>query len=262
MQIFSTFRYHFGIYKKELQCYYPVIIAVEIFAILLSVPFIYIEKAGDGPALTTNGITAISCLAVTVTMISHFREGFAMCIQNGVSRRSQFLGHLPAAAAMCLCMAVLDEAVTLLLRLLGLLPFAHIESLSLLETTFAGDVAGLSPVVTALASVIFSFFLLLGFCGIGSFTGALFYRLNKLGKIILGVSLGAGFMIGLPLLSELFYAHPDWAISRVLLNFAVSLGRLVFSSPWNLSVTGLILFSILGVFVWLLMRRAPLKLRR
>lgn len=257
MQIYSSFRYLLCSHKKDLLIYYLVLVGIQLLAVIASVPFTLVSvESADRVITSTNGITAISCMFILVSGICSFRENFSMALQNGVSRRSLLLGRLCASAMLCLVLAVLDEASTLLLRLMGLLPGVQTSSHSLLETIFTLD---LSPTLAALAAVPFSFCILLAFWGLGYFISVLFYRLNKLGKLLVGVGSGFLFLVGLPGILELYSRYPQWPVWSLLGTALSKFFELAFSAPWNAGVSCLFLFALFSAFTWLLTRRAALK---
>ncbi len=257
MQIYSSFRYLLCSHKKDLLYYYIILVGIQLLALFVAAPFTLANPESSDMVITsTNGITAISCIFILVAGICSFRENFSMALQNGVSRRSLLLGRLCASAALCLILAVLDEASTLLLRLMDLLPGVQTSSHSLLETIFTLE---LSPTLAALASVPFSFCILLAFWGLGYFISILFYRLNKLGKLLVGVGIGFLFLVGLPGIFELYSRYPQWPIWPVLGTALVNFFQLAFGAPWNAGVSCLLLFALFSAFTWLLMRRAALK---
>ncbi|WP_322181843.1 hypothetical protein [Neglectibacter caecimuris] len=260
MQIYSSFRYQLFSHKKDLLVYYLILVGMQVLAYLVSIPLTLVSAGNGGLVITSSsGISAISCIFLLVAGICSFRESFSMALQNGVSRRNLFFGRLCASAALCLIMAMIDEASTLLLRLAGLLPGVQTESFSLLETVFSSALSGLSPVLVAFAAVPFSFCLLLAFGALGYFISTLFYRLNKLGKLLIGIGSALLLLVGLPGVFELYDHYPQWPLWPVLGKALFSFFHLAFGAPWNAGVSCLILFGVFSLFTWLLMRRAELK---
>ncbi len=260
MKLYSSFRYQVCSHKNDLSLYYLIILCLHLLEIVVAVPITLAgTENGTTVIATTNGLSAVSCMFMMIAGICSFRENFSMTLQNGVSRRSLFLGGLCASAVLSLIMSVMDEILCLLFQLLDLLPGVQLESHSLLETTYSSALSGLLPALTALAAIPFSFCLLLAFWGLGYFISVLFYRLGKLGRLLIGIGSGLLFLAGLPGIFELYSRYPQWPIWAVLENMLWKLFLLAFGAPWNTGVSCLVLFAVFSFFTWLLMRRVALK---
>ncbi len=262
MKIGSSFRYYLASNKKSMIAYYITMASVYVLVLLIELAVLVFSSSSvenTASIVSTGGFTGASGIFILVCGICFFRENFYMSLQNGISRRTLFAGSLCLAGAMAALMAVIDQLLTLLMRLISFLPHISVVSMSVLESVYAAQVSGMSPVPVALAAIAFGFCALLVVWSVGYFIGALFYRLSKLGKILVGVMAGLLFMVGLPVVSELCMAHPDWLIWKVLAGAANWIARVAFGSPWNAGISCLIIFAVFSALTWLLIRRAQLK---
>ncbi len=259
MNIFPSFKYQLFTQKMMVIVYYMVYLGMTLlFGAVNLISFAMSQEnssvyMGIG---TMNGLSAVTAIMAFVSGCTSFKESFGMSLQNGVSRKSLFLGRLCAAGALCLVLAVCDEVFTLFFALFGKLPFVRVESTSLFQLIYGGTGNGLT---TALCAVAFTFFLLLAVSAAGYFCTVLFYRLSTPGKVAVGVGAGFVFTFGVPILKMLrdrFHLEALWdGLCRAWVwFFETALGNFP-----NVLVTCFAVFCAFSLFAWLLMRRAPLK---
>lgn len=263
MKIYQSFRNGFDYIKVGTLTYYAVFLGISLFFSLLgagSLLFSYQDGTHTYYITMVNGLSAVTAICAFALGCAFFKRQFALGLQNGVSRRSQFLGWLCTAGAGALLMALLDQLLVLLFTLLGKLleklPFLNLESLSLLETIYGpqGNLA-----VTSLYAVAFSFFLLLAAFSAGHFIGVLFYRLPAAGKIALLVGCGALPLIVIPALKMIRdYFHLEALYAAAVQAFTHFL-YLAFGGAPNCMVSCLAIVALFSLFSWLLARRAVLK---
>lgn len=256
MNIFASFRYQMADQKKGILVYYGVLLGMFVLVETLFVVVLPPEKNTS----SMNGVTGITAVFLFVASLCSFKENFGMSLQNGVSRRSLFLGRLCTAGAVCLITAVLDEALTLFIPLFSKLLKTDIVTHSLFENVY-GSILGdsMNPFLMGLCSVAFSFSALLAAAGLGYFITILFYRLNKLGKILVGAGVPAFFMVGVPLLKMLNERIAGGKIGEAVVRFIASSAEFLVGQPQNAMLTYLALFAMFSLFAWLLLRRAVVK---
>lgn len=255
MKIYSSFRYQLSQYRKSIEVYYFVWVCITVLVTL--VPLLFSGSLEEGAVLSMGGLSAGTAIVAFVLGLNSFKENFGMAVQNGVSRKSMFLGHLCTSAALCAVLAVMDEVFTQLFGLIGMLPGVRSETTSLLLSLYG--LQDQNMLVRILYSVAFSFFLLLAAFGLGYFITVLYYRLNKPGKIAVSVAVPAFFIVIVPLLKELRdLLHLD-ALWQSLERAVFQLLQLAFGAPWNCMLTCLVLFAAFSALAWLLVRRVSLK---
>lgn len=255
MNVFPSFKYQLLREKMTIIVYYIVQMGLTLFfggALTIG----YWDSAGNVSATTMNGLSGVTAIMAFVVGCCSFKENLGMALQNGVSRRSLFLGRMCTTGAFCLILAVCDEVLTLLFSLLGKLPMVRVEAVSLLETVYAPQWNG---ALLVLGAVAFSFCLLMAASALGYFCTTLLYRLPASGKVAVSVGAGFVFIFGVPVLKMLrdrFHLEALWeALCRGLEWFA----DLAFGAVPNCMVFHLAVFAAFSAFSWLLMRRVSLK---
>lgn len=260
MNIFPSFKYQLFTQKMMVVIYYMVFLGMTLlFSVVnlvgvMTSPEDSMVYIGVG---TMNGLSAVTAIMAFTAGCCSFKENFGMAVQNGVSRKSLFLGRISATGALCLALAVCDEVFTLFFALLGKLPFLRVQSISMLELMY-GAVGG-NWFLTALCAVAFTFFLLLAASAAGYFCTVLFYRLSTPGKVAVGVGAGFIFIFGVPVLKMLrdrFHLEVLW---EALCRFMERLLALAFGGPANWMASWFVVFCAFSLFAWLLMRKAVLK---
>lgn len=91
---------------------------------------------------------------------------------------------------------------------------------------------------------------------LGYFIGGAYYRMNKIWKIVVSITVPALLVFGLPLL---LVAAPAGVV-ETLGNWFFSAIEWVVRSPYNLALLWLGGTVFFGIFSWLLIRRAPVKI--
>lgn len=257
MNVYPSFKYQLFTQKMMVIVFYGVFLGMTLA--FGSVYLISVSMTREGSSMgigAVNGLSAATSLMVFVAGCCAFKENFAMALQNGVSRKSLFMGRLCAAVALCLILAVCDEVCTLLFSLLGKLPVLQTKAVSLFQLMYG---ATGNWILDALCSVAFSFFLLSAVSAMGYFSGVLFYRLSSTGKIIVGAALFFLVFFTVPLLKTIrdrFHLEPLWeALCQKVSEFF----SLAFGGAPNCMASCFVLFVLFSLLGWLLMRRIPLK---
>lgn len=218
MKVFASFRYQLADQKRGILTYYGVLLG---FYVLFEILFVVAAVGEDVNGSTTNGITAVTAVYVFVASLCSFKDNFGMSLQNGVSRRSTFLARLCTAGAMCAVMAVADELVTILAPLPSRLMGIEMGSMSLMENLYfsAAGAWQAGAFLLHLCSAAFGFFMLLAAAGLGYLITTLFYRLNKLGKILVGAGVPVLVFFGLPALELLDQFISNGAVIKAVSGF-------------------------------------------
>lgn len=247
MKIYPTFRYQLRDQRTAILIYYAVLLCM----ILVSCIVMLLIPAEAGGIVTTNGVTAITIFFVFILSLCAFKESFLANLQHGISRRSQFLGHLGAMGVVCAIMAVADEIyLLLLLGLHTVFPNCFGREESLYDMVYSFD--GSRP-KGPLFSMIFSLFALLAIYSLGYLITVFMYRLHKTGKIIFWTGTPTLFI----LISAYLAAHP-WLHGKVMI-FISDVIQLCFNSLPQMVLTCTLLTVLLSGIAWLLLRRATIK---
>lgn len=181
------------------------------------------------------------------------RQSMRIGVQLGVCRRTTFLGSLLSTAIAALGLAAIGEL---------LLVFAQILTSSLKHCYFSDFYTmiyhNMAPPLSLtlgehLTSVLFSACLMLCCWTAGCFFTSLFWRLNKIGCIIAGISIPV-VLNGVPAL--LYYFRQPMA---PLVNFLTFLITCAAASPWFAMGLFLIIGGIIALICWLLLRNANIR---
>lgn len=259
MNIYPSFKYQFLSQKTTVVTYYGVLLGmIVLFGSINLISFGI--HAGDSSVSVgigaINGLSSITAVMAFAVGWAAFRENFSMALQNGVSRKSLFLGRLCATGAFCFVLAVCDELVTLLFGILGKILVVRTESVSLFQLFYGGAQNWL---LDALWAVAFSFFLLLAASALGYLTVTLLYRLPLWARVaaISGTIIAVNLAIPLlKMMRDRFHLEALWG---ALCRGAAWFFDLVFNSPANTMAFCFALFCVCSGLAWLAIRRLPLK---
>lgn len=247
MNIFTSFRYQMADQKKGIIAFYIVVLAIS----LLSFCIVLLPVNGSMLTVTT-GMSSITAIYMFVAGLCSFKENFGMSLQNGVSRRSMFIARLATTAALSAILAVVDEVLTYIL----ILPYKIIGVDAVSRSLYVSIFGTMDNVLLqTICSVAFGFFVLMAASAAGYFITIMFYRLNKLGKILVGAGVPFLFMFVLPIALELMGPQLMMSIGSAVssaIEFMVSL-------PHHAMLSSFIFFAVASGFSWLMMRRACVK---
>lgn len=261
MNLYPSFRYQLSRERTSILVYYGVWFCLVVLSVLVNLFVVFpASDSSDSTIVVTNGNTAATAIFTFVTGLCAFKENFAMSLQNGVTRKTLFGGRLCVAAALCLLMSAADEVIVWLMVLISKLPRMNTYAESLAVTLY-GFRGGIPENFFARAALCigFNFFLLLFFTGLGYCISALYYRLNTPGKVAVSVSVPAFFIVGVPVLKMLrdqFHLHQ---LYQALADGLWKLLVWMFGTPYAAMLSFFVLFCIVSLFAWLLIRRAALK---
>lgn len=194
----------------------------------------------------------MTCIIFTlVTGLVAFREYFRFFQQNGISRKSQFVGWGIALAVLCL-----GEAAICLLagRIFSL--FLNYESM--FSQIYAGEFFYPNPVFFAAQEFfwIFAICLLMGSAGFA--ITLLYYRLSKIGKLLVSILVPGTLFILLPMADQpLLHGGYTWLLKQIMILATGHTEKGVFL--WIPITTALVCSALCLLAAWLMMRRAEIK---
>lgn len=240
----AAFKYQFEDSKKAIIIYYCILLAVMI---LLSAGFSLISIRGNAQF---NGIELSTMIFMFIAGLNSFKEPFLMLSQNGVSRQSMFVSHIFVMLCIAFIMAVIDQLLLLGLNLLSA-NNPNFTSRSLYELVFHN--ISKSAFLLQLNILWYNFLMYISVFAFGYMLTVLFYRLNKAGKIAVGVGVPVSLLIVLPALDSMLF---DSSISRAL----SSLTSFIYSTvPLWAMVSYASSFILFNFIAWLLMRKAAIR---
>lgn len=248
-KLVPSFRFQLADYRFGILIYYTVVLS------LLALTF-FTALLHKGVVISS-GASAASVVFLFVCGLCAFKENFGMSLQNGVSRRTMFTARLCVTVGLSAGMAILDEALS---RFFGFLGEAFLKDAAVYSTLFDQIFqGGWSFGEVLLLSVTFNFVLCLAASAIGYFITLMFYRLNKLGKILVGAGVPVFFMVVPPVLEVLDNAFFGEVLQRIARRVIGFLLPLLFGGVPNVIGTCFALFLVFSLFAWLLLRKAVVK---
>lgn len=240
MKIKQTMRYHLTECGKATGLYYLIIacliLLIFIVGAIVNASFVHVNTSFSGA----------SSMFLFVLGLNAFKRPFRLYIQNGISRKTHFVGFLLSAVCLALTVTLIDS----------LYPLLFGNSLSY-SSAFSNlyRVEGVTPL-----GILWSFLGNYALLCFGFFLTTLYYRMNKLLKVLVSAGVPLLIFVVLPML-EVFI--PNFHLFTGLLELvAWASGTNLFGGPvypWRtVGVFAGISAVSLG-FAFLLMRRAPFR---
>ena len=210
----------------------------------------------------TSGTTFISGIEITfglffmaAWMIS-FKEENHFMLQLGVSRKAAFIGLLLATLIAATAAALISVAVDAAARGVAALPGMRVQMDSVFLQIFAPWSETVGTVPALLTTVLWIWTYVFAMSGLGFFLANLFYRLNKLGKILVPASL-ALILLFSPVLNRLMDGH----LFNTLGNWFIWIfrGSGEVATPMNSILVFFLSALALFTVCWLFLRRFQVK---
>lgn len=195
--------------------------------------------------VSINGFSFSSAVMIFVMGIVFFSAGTRFGPSNGASRKSTFCGFLLFLITLSAGKMLINMALSQMGQWAGI----HTQELEALLYPGASGFGGwLSVFLCQTAAGLTTGIL-------GYFIGGAYYRMNKIWKIAVSVTVPALAVLGLPLFLVYFPSAAEWIAVRLL----IPLGNWLLLSPYCLTLLFLGTAVLLGVFCWLMIRKAPVK---
>lgn len=250
MNILSSYKFQVKSHVKPIIVFFLIITAIYIIDIASSIfeasfsGSVEINISGQGMALF---------VFIFIMGISIFSENFHMLIQNGISRKSMFIGRL----ATVLTVSAVGTVVNKLLELV----FASIGNSNMSSETFSAMLyndyfAGAGFFGGVFTDLLWTFSLCVALTSVGYFIATLMYRLPKYGKFIFWGALWAVCMIVMPVLEYLLF---DGAIWKALFNFVLFATGISAGNPFVMTVSCGVVFAVFSAVTWLILCKLPVK---
>lgn len=234
MRTKKSFKYQFQEVWQSIGLLYLVQVGMRLVALFIA------SKVG-GEHVTMNGMNMMSAMFMLIVGMCTFRENFQFLLQNGVSRKHVLAGKMLAFAAGAGMCAVADA-------LLGIVD----QKLSGWENIkFGGEILPLfypafldqsSQFVRVIISVALLFVVYGLFAGAGCVLSIIWYRLNKVGKLV--------FAFGVPTVLWVLYPIVDYFLfggrSMVaIMNAIMKLSGIADGNPFYGLLSGTVGLAIL-----------------
>ena len=241
MNIKPAFRYQFSSFLKGSAVIY-LILMVVVAAIMIGTMRISTDSTST---ISFTGFSITATIYLFVMGIVEIRNDLRLCLQCGISRRTAFISELMAVLAASVILPIAGELLTGIAQAISA-NNSRLFVADLYQLIYVGaDTTSLTlsqHVLSALFNTSLMFAAYLG----GMFFSLMFWRLNRLWTIVVGISI--------PVLINL--------IPNVLVWLGVDLTPFInwISSSVGCFVLFFALFAVLvGIIDWLLLRRANIK---
>jgi len=257
MNIKNSYRYQIMDHKKSIMIYYIIIYCVTILMLLGF--SLFTMKIGTSSGVTESqftGVGSATALFLFISGLNSFKENFGMMLQNGVSRKSLFLGRAYVIATLSFVMAVLDNILLLITKSIAGFLNRDVDCLSQFESVFLEKSQGMNSVLLGMESFLYDLFIYVFAFTLGYLVTLMFYRLNKQGKILVGAGVPIFFIVIFPILDYILFK------SRITLFIYKAYGFLMGTrtqQPFIAFITFCVFSAVFMGISWLLMRKAVVK---
>jgi len=249
MNVRPAFTYKFREIIKGIAVFYGIMVAILTGVIYLA----YINLSNNNT--TTSNFSAFMVAAANtlfVIGIVTIREDIRLMMQNGIGRRTIFITELLLTLSISLILAVAGE----LLIAIGQAITANWQGIfitDIYQLIYTYESNYKMSFLQHLESIAFAFSIYVCATLAGMLISLIFYRLSKIGTIIVAVGSPLFLFIILPI--TLKRSGAGYLLRSVLM----AVFQFIHSSPWAFIFCSLLATIFISIFSWLLMRRAPVK---
>ncbi len=223
-----------------------VVMAIMLAINLLLVGLLSFIPGGEEGTANTTEVTTI-VMSVTIGIVG-FSGGLRFGGANGVSRRSVYWGYLGFGLTYSAALVIGFAAIDLLFSWSGMM-----NNNQIFRLTYGAWMQSRPAWQVGLAQFLDKGVLCVMGSMLGYFLGGAFYRLGKVGKIVLAAGVPALIAFFIPIV---LFVLPD-SVRTWLLKAVTQLWSFIAASPLNGAVFMLVFAAAFAVFSWLLIRRAP-----
>ena len=247
MRFLPSFKYRFR------DCMFSMGVVILVMIVLTALCYLGIVTFGSITRTDNSGEVIMETTTMNLSMpvaifmfvlsIVSIREDMRLGIQNGAGRRTVFLAN---AACMFVTSLILNIAFFVVTAVwnqfdTGVYIVDFFGALSNTKPFFESlDDLAISSVVLLALSVFLT--------ALGTFTSLMYWRLNKLGKWIVSIGIGAAFILFIDVIIRY----------KVVADLLGRLMGWVFLTPWNLMLSFVILAAAFYGFSALLVRRSSI----
>ncbi|KNZ43243.1 hypothetical protein [Acetobacterium bakii] len=260
MKLSAIYKYQLAEHRNSFLIFYAVIAAIlaVVFGInaLTGLTGIQYEVP-----IQVSGIDLAPAVFLFVCGLNAFKGNFKMALQNGISRKSLFINRIFVILTLSTGMALINQIVSLVGKLLASLSGTIVYE-SILEELYAQRYAGHSNEAWMyLESFLFYLAVFIVCFSIGYLITTVFYQMNKKQKISYIVGFYIIVFVILPLANTLLYHSGiiSVQISEVLLRFLDIIMGVSAQNPYIGIFSLLILSILINGSSWLLIRKAGVK---
>jgi len=223
-------------------------------AILTGVIYLVSLNLGNDNAVSgsLSAFMTVTANMLFVVGIATIREDIRLMMQNGIGRRTVFTVELLLILSASLILAVAGD-VFIAIGHTVTADWQGFFITDLYQLLYANEGNYKMSFVQHFESIAFAFSIYVCATLAGILISLIFYRLNKIGTIVLAIGAPLFFFVVLPITLN------RTGVGYYLKPLLVAIFEFIHSSPWAFMLCSLLTSIIIGIFSWLLMRRAPVK---
>lgn len=241
MKLKKAIKYNLAVTGKSLIIFYSVVAAVYIF---LAILFTLLDGIQGSSSMEIAALIFLFSVGVTF-----FSECFKMYLQNGVSRKTMFIGVGVSLLICAAIMGLLDTVIGLFMSRAGILT-------PLTRLLYTERIAGLSVLQSTVEVFLLNVMLYFLFAVLGYCIGIIFSKLSRLMRIVLPVGLMVLFTV--LILVDLNLTNGN--LLSAIGNFFVFISGFKNGGNMNYLTVSCLCFSVVIFGVsWLMVRRATVN---
>lgn len=198
--------------------------------------------------MTLGGFEFLTSVMLFVLGLFSFKEMFLMMLQNGISRKTMFIGRLITMSAVSIVASIIDR---LIINVGKIISKANdkIVIAGIYDMMF--EQRNQKSLLYNLKAIFITIFLYMAVILFGYFIAAIFYRMNRAAKLAVAVGVPAFLLVVLPILDYTVFNGKVFLLINNFLNFVFA-----GDNPYNLLITCLLFIAAVVCLSWVVIRKA------
>ena len=238
-------KYHLNSFKHSTSIFYGIFITVNIL-------IAYMANRTNGN-VSSSGIEFATIIFIFVTGLNIFKESFYFMKGNNVSRKDYLIGTALSMIGFSAVLPIIDVILNRVYNIFVKCPMIYDMAFGNYNSLNSGSWLQKSDLTTLLGSFLMQWGLCLGAISLGFLINLMYYRANKLLKIVISIS-PAILMIIVKFVSDNF---PKLSIE--ILKFLNEISLIISKNVYSVFIFFMIAFLIEIGISHVLVRRATIK---
>lgn len=243
MNIKTSTKYQIKDYNKTIRMFYLVILLIITMSIIIAYTF-------EGGLFSVGGMEFSTCIFLFVVGLNSFKETFYMMMQNGISRKTMYIGRFFSFLSASVFMALLDRVILNVVS--HLFNSERFIMAGMYDMIFEDRFQGRNVLVNNIEVILMSIATYMAALVAGYLITSAFYRMNKAVKLIASIGVPVLVFIILPILDSSLLNNK---IGIIISDFII----FTLKAPYNLVLVCLLFVIVSMGLSWLLIRRAVSK---
>lgn len=256
MNLKSTYYYQLADLKKSLITYY--IILLTFFCFILSF-FSLTITSNDGRSSSYGQIGPMELITIIFAIFAGYgclKTYLGFFLQNGISRKTLFTSQILTTSTLALIMATIGKVLLLTFSILLLKLEINVKYSSLFDQVYGLSITDSGSLPYHITVFFYDLSLYLVFMSAGYLIALIYFRISRLGKIVLNVSIPVLLLIALPAFDTSIFKGQTSKGFNHFLNTILGISSY---HPSYAIFTFVLLSAIFSGFSWLLLRRATVR---